>query len=359
MVWSDPSTAKKYSFADTFKLALGQKLSPTDAYQSAINWQNKGGKPIEDSAVYSPINPSIPAPSSPAPAPYVPGAAPQQMDWETAFSKAQGRVNPTYDSLRGKAETTYSKARESIPQLLAARFGMSGLRGGRRQSAEYGATQNENQGISELEGQRQQALNSTASAIQNDDFSTAMNLYNATEALRAKSAGDAYQKWRDTILDQQSKDETDYSRALKQRLLEREDERFGVQDSQWDKTFGLQQGSLENDPEYRQILLERAGVGLDTDRAQLYNTQNPSTRTGGGGSSGSTMSAAQVLDDASAMAKADPRLADGVTTFPDGKDFFTLAQLIDAYRNQILNQYSNNNQGRYNAVSDEDIWNSL
>jgi hypothetical protein len=191
-----------------------------------------------------------------------------------------------------------------------------------------------------------------------------MNLYNATEALKAKSAGDAYQKWRDSILDQQAKDETDYSRALKQRLLEREDERFGVQDSQWDKTFGLQQGSLENDPEYRRILLERAGIGLDTDKAQLYNIQNPPIRTSsggssGGGSSGSTMSAAQVLDDASAMAKADPRLADGVTTFPDGKDFFTLAQLIDAYRNQILNQYSNNNQGRYNAVSDEDIWNSL
>lgn len=113
-------------------------------------------------------------------------------------------------------------------------------------------------------------------------------------------------------------------------------------------------------------------VGTKTNDASYRDATLAKSAGGGGGGSGSSsssssgsggnLSSTQVLNAAISLASKDPRLADPGAIPPkiaDGVNYFTLSQLVDAHRSQILNQYSNNDSGRYNAISDEDIWNNL
>lgn len=114
---------------------------------------------------------SIPAPPAPD---Y--DDPPQAMSWEEALKQAGNAVNPTYNSLRTDAEMDYSTAREQIPQLLAARYGMSGTRGGRSQSAYTQNTQKENASIGKIEDARQSAIQVMARSIQSQDYEMAMKV---------------------------------------------------------------------------------------------------------------------------------------------------------------------------------------
>lgn len=101
----------------------------------------------------------------------------QYMSYSEALQRAQNRLNPTYNSSRNKLEQAYSQQREQIPQVLAARYGMSGTRGGRAQSAQYGATQAENIAVSDIEAQRESAINELADSIYNSDYQKAIQRY--------------------------------------------------------------------------------------------------------------------------------------------------------------------------------------
>ena len=290
------------------------------------------------------------APRAQAPDAYSPGDAPEQMDYAEALAKAKARVNPTYDALRGKAEQSYSAQREQIPQLLAARYGMSGTRGGRRQSQEYGVTQAENQGISDIEGQRLTAQEETAMALQNDENNKSMQAYQLAEAAKLQKYANAYQQYRDSVMDQQTESNTNYDRQLKQLLMNREDQRYGVQDDQWDKTFGLQQGQfdlqkngLENSPEYQALQME----GMKANNAATWRSAKaPFPSSGGGGltayqqyqvgrdqEESETQSQNDFNARVDAAAKSDPRLENpSLGRFANNTTVFSLAALQDAYR---------------------------
>lgn len=175
--------------------------------------------------------------AAPAPAAYTPDPTPATMDWETALTRAKQTVNPQYDTLRQKAEVSYRDQREEIPQLLAARYGMSGIRGGRRASSESDLTQNESMGINELESQRNQATNSLATSLQDDSYSKAMDLWKAQQSLKAAQAQDEYNRYRNSILDKQSSDSTDTNLLLKALEFAKSDEATAVEGERWDKTF--------------------------------------------------------------------------------------------------------------------------
>ncbi len=165
---------------------------------SYYNYIKNNPKPTTGTTATPTLPSAIASPTLTAPT-YTPTDEPEMMDWGTAIKQATARVNPTYDSLRSRYEQSFSDQREQVPQLLAARFGMAGIRGGRRESAEYGTTQNENAAIGDVENNRVKAINDTASEIQSGANSEALQRYQAAEAANLNKYNSLYQTYKDAV----------------------------------------------------------------------------------------------------------------------------------------------------------------
>lgn len=277
------STSTAPNFATSFKNYYGVGNSANDAYRKAIqdqqNYYDKTAPTWKiDTGGYKSTDPTATtaSPTITAPAPYTPGAMPQSIDIATALQQAKARLNPTYDALRGKAEQSFSKQKEQNPQLLAARHGMSGTRGGRRQSVDYGTTQAERQEISNIEGQRLTAQEQLAQAIQDQDNERQMQAYTTTEALKQKQYDAEYQKYKDAVLSQAAKEESDYTRALKQLLLEREDADKAQTQSNWERTFSSREKAQSVADAINQRKLELDELRTKYDISKPYYKPNSS-----------------------------------------------------------------------------------
>jgi hypothetical protein len=107
------------------------------------------------------------------------------------------------------------------------------------------------------------------------------------------------------------------------------------------ETEKLKAQQLKQKVDAGQYDTDTALAQLDQIRAQTAQAQRAANTSYSSGSSGSSSSSNDLKTyewaqtQATAMAKADPRLADGVNTFADGANYFTMPQLIDAYMGQL------------------------
>lgn len=93
----------------------------------------------------------------------------EALTWKDALARAGAQINPTYNSMRDKTEAEAAATRELIPQLMAARYGMSGTKGGRVASQLTKATQSEGMAVNQIEGERQRGINELAQALMTQD----------------------------------------------------------------------------------------------------------------------------------------------------------------------------------------------
>lgn len=291
---------------------------------------------------------------------------PMEMSWEDALGRAGESVNPIYDSLRSRAEMEMYDTREALPQLLAARHGMAGTRGGRIASAYTDQTQKEAATMQDIEGRRQGATAEMAQAIKSMDDERAMRIWQESNNL-------ALQK-QQLMLQLQSAQTDDWARRAQvymqmqgfsadeaQRALENDplfwknqmDVKRGDSDLAY-KQASTQALLNEQDPEHWKNQAWMASNSLDDQykKAQIAGLYSrPSGGGGGGGSSGGSRSSSgggssgggssdglnynTALIRASELARADPRLADGEMNIADGTNYFSLPQLVDAYMTML------------------------
>ena len=276
---------------------------------------------------------------------------PQPMTREEAQSIAGNTLNPTYDSLRSRAETEMSDAKELIPQMMAARYGMGGMRGGRLASSYVDQSQREAATMSDIEGKRQQAINEYAEALRTNNYQMAMQAWQASQgfaiqqqqlALQVKSQEtENWYKKAMYLLQIQGFTADEAQRQLENNPLwwknQMEQERNSTDLA--GKRASTQALLNEQDPEYWKNQAWLKSNDLDDLYKQTQINKMQSTGgTGGRGSSGSAdggLNYNTALIRATDLAKADPRLADGLTTIADGVNYFSLPQLVDAYMTQL------------------------
>lgn len=278
------------------------------------------------------------------------GRAPSLMSLGAATTAVEDSVNPTYAALRSRQELTSSQEREQIPQLLAARYGLSGTRGGRAQSSYADNTQSENADISSIEGQRQQALTEAALAYQEKDFARAMDKWKTSESLRMQQESLDMQQQQIDNQATQWQQGFDYQKLSDSQKLQLSYDQMNMSNEQFEKTYGLSKAQTEQsikESEFgmdenswaNRLKINESAAGIANTEASTANILNAiaNRSSGGGGSSGGSsggsgsegMSYSTALTRATDAAKADPRLENGE---------FTLAQLIDAYMTMFAYQ---------------------
>ncbi len=282
---------------------------------------------------------------------------PEEMSWAQAYELAGNRTNPTYDALRGRQETQSSANREYLPQLMAAKYGMSGTKGGRIAGQITKSVQAEGQGINQIEGERDQATNELATSIQANDWAKAMDLWKTKEASRQADEARALQEKQFD----QTKSDSDFNKKMS--WAEYSLKLQGYNDSQIQQMFengmaekelGLKEGELK----YNQMDTDRKfeyGKTRDAVGDSQWLAQfNKPTGGGGGSSSSGGLTPLQLLnysqeeeksarDYATKMAEIDSRAAGGGwSSYVDenGQTQWaenTPEQIWDAYYQKYLN----------------------
>lgn len=231
--------------------------------------------------------------------------APTYMTREEAEKSAHGIVDPAFAIQLSEQEQDYSKQREETPQYMAARRGgLSGLRGGMFESAMNTVTQKENAAKDKLKAQQLQVLSSTASDFMNSTNSMALAKWQAETSAAQTADALAYQKWRDKVTDANSSEESAFNKALTLANLDRLLSQDKQTQENWEKTYGLEAGTLQNSPEYRQLVIE--GMGLDN-ATKALNLNTKYSRNGGG-TGGRTVSS----DGSALSTKASKDVADAI-----------------------------------------------
>ncbi len=223
---------------------------------------------------------------------------PVGMSYSEALARAQRRLNPQYDAMRNKLEQTYSQQRAQIPQLLAARYGgISGTRGGRRQAAEYGTTQQEAQAISETEASRQAAIEMLAEAIQNEDYNKELAAWQLAQNQKQQQYANAMEQYRLALEKQQREKDQILQLWLQMQGWNREDARNAVEQQRWEQQFDWEkqrweqqfdwekqkyQGLPEAQPWYLDLYKRR----LEADIKNILRSANAPYGGRGGGSGG-------------------------------------------------------------------------
>lgn len=291
-------------------------------------------------------------------------AEPMEMSWEDALGRAGESVNPIYDSLRSRAEMEMYDTREALPQLLAARHGMAGTRGGRIASAYTDQTQKEAATMQDIEGRRQGATAEMAQAIKSMDDERAMRIWQESNNLALQkqqlmlqmqaSQTDDWAKRAQIYMQMQGFSADEAQRALENDPLFWKNQ---MEVKRGDSDLAYKQASTqallnEQDPEHWKNQAWLASNSLDDQykKAQIAGLYNRSTggvgssgaRSSGGssagGSAGSELNYNTALIRASELARADPRLADGEMNMADSVNYFTLPQLVDAYMTMLAYQ---------------------
>jgi hypothetical protein len=225
-------------------------------------------------------------PSMPATPDY--GDLPEGMSYSEALARSQRRLNPQYDAMRGKLEQTYSQQREQIPQLLAARYGgISGTRGGRRQAAEYGTTQQESQAISETEASRQAAIEMLAEAIQSEDYNKQLQAWQLAQNQKQQQYANAMEQYRLALDKQQREKDQNLQLWLQMQGWSREDARSAVEQQRWEQQFDWDKQKHQGSPEAQPWYLDLYKQGLEADIKNTLRSANAPYGGGGGGSGGS------------------------------------------------------------------------
>ena len=240
---------------------------------------------------------------------------------------------------RLRQEQAASQNREMLPQLMAARYGMSGTKGGRIGSQMTKSVQAEGSAINAIEGERTRGINELAQSLYEQDQARVERQL----ALQAEQERIA-QGWAQ-INNAQANADADRKMAYDFRYLDEErflktyglskeqfayekmmgDRAFNEGVRQFDATLDWEKQRYADDMAYKQAALAARSSG----------GSGGSGGTGGsGGSSGgdNDLSYKDRLIRATELAKADPRLAD---VYDEAAGTFTLAQLVDAYLNII------------------------
>lgn len=207
--------------------------------------------------------------TAPSPQGYTPSPQPNMMSWEQALAQARAKLDPQYNSMRLKAEQSYSAQREQAPQLAAARWGMAGLkRGGGTAAQQADITQKEAAAIDELENQREAAIAELASNIQTNDYNSAMQAWQTAENLKAAKAQQEQQAaYQNALLayNKEQEEKNNYWKALDYYLKQITEDR---EQSNWDKEFGLKSSGLEYNPEYQNAYIQKMLSEINQNNAQ-------------------------------------------------------------------------------------------
>ena len=258
------------------------------------------------------------------------------MTWKQALARAGGQLNPVYDAQKSRQEEAASQNREILPQLMAARYGMSGTKGGRIGSQMTKSVQAEGSAINAIEGERTRGINELAQGLYEQDQARVQR----EMQLQAEQERIA-QGWAQ-INNAQANAEADRKMAYDFRYLDEErflktyglsKEQFAYEKMTGDRAFneGVRQFDTTLDWEKQQYADDMAYKQA----ALVARSSGGSGGTGGSGGSGGgdeTLTYKDRLIRATELAKADPRLA-GV--YDEAEGTFTLAQLVDAYLNII------------------------
>jgi hypothetical protein len=264
----------------------------------------------------------------------------QDMTYDDMYAQAEDRVNPIFNALRDRENAAAAANREQIAQVMAARYGMGGTRGGRIASQMTKSQQAEGMAINQIEGDRQRGIADLADQLwqrelqrqqnaqqlalqqeQNDIAWATLKQNTATENQRL-----ALEREFRYLDDQQwmlkyglSKEEFAYRKMA-------DDRAFNEDVRQFDATLGWEKQQYADDMAYKQAALAARSSGGSGGTGGYGGTG------GSGGSGGNELSYKDRLIRATELAKADPRLAD---VYDEAKGTFTLAQLVDAYLNII------------------------
>lgn len=295
----------------------------------------------------TPTTPTLPYPTAPT----VDVGTPQTMSWEDAYQQAFKRANPHFNILRGRTEQQFSEQRERTPQLLAARYGMAGLRGGRRESAESQTTQKEAQAIQELEAQREQAINSLAGDIQNQENSGAYQRWYSDAQLKQQAADREWQQQKAAYEAAMQKDDRANDLFWKIMALQREDEQNAYSREQdaanqeWEREKFYYQDPL--DVQYKEAQINRlnkppasGGGGLTS--WQQYQVGRNNQQDAWNRTTQEVSLRKDLYTIAQQMAQNDPRLGN-----PNDMAANTLTQLTDAIYQDLLRQYGIGGGGAY------------
>ena len=255
------------------------------------------------------------------------------MTWNQALARAGGQLNPVYDTQRDRQEVAASQNREMLPQLMAARYGMSGTKGGRIGSQITKSVQAEGSAINAIEGERTRGINELAQGLYEQDQARVERQL----ALQAEQERIA-QGWAQ-INNAQANAEADRKMAYDFRYLDEErflktyglsKEQFAYEKMTGDRAFneGVRQFDTSLDWEKQQYADDMA-------YKQAALTASGSGGTGGtGGSGGGDLTANQADQSQQAATKwvtervnNDPRL------LPDGSNYWVLA---DAWKNMYV-----------------------
>lgn len=259
----------------------------------------------------------------------------QDMTYDDAWAQAEDRTNPIFNALRDRENAAAAANREQIAQVMAARYGMGGTRGGRIASQMTKSQQAEGMAVNQIEGDRQRGIADLADQL----WQRELQRQNQQQQL-------ALQQEQNDIAWATLKQNT----ATENQRLALEREFRYLDDQQWMLKYGLSKEEFA----YRKMADDRAfnedvrqfDTSLDWEKQQYaddiaYKQAALAARSSGG--TGSTSGGTSGTDDpltykdrlirATELAKADPRLAD--ENDADGTNYFSLAQLVDAYLNMI------------------------
>lgn len=260
----------------------------------------------------------------------------QDMTYDDAWSQAGDRVNPIFNALRDRENAAAAANREQIAQVMAARYGMGGTRGGRIASQMTKSQQAEGMAINQIEGDRQRGIADLADQLWQREL---QRQYQQQQLALQQEQNDI--AW--ATLKQNTATEN-------QRLALEREFRY-LDDQQWMLKYGLSKEEFA----YRKMADDRAfnedvrqfDTSLDWEKQQYADdmaykqaalTARSSGGTGGGSGTGGTsgdsaedMSTNTALIRATELAKADPRLS----ATPNNSTTFGLNELIAAYMGQI------------------------
>lgn len=259
----------------------------------------------------------------------------EELTWAKALGQAGDRINPVYDALRDRENAQAAANREMIAQVMAARYGMGGTRGGRIASQMTKSQQAEGMAVNQIEGERQRGIADLADQLMQREQQRLRD----QEALRLQENQNAL-GWANLAANQ--------AENAAQRKMQY-DFRY-LDDQQWEQQYGLSKDQFayqqaSGDREYQlaadQFAWEKDPSNLDNvmKQTQINKLLAAGTGSGGGsGTSGSELNYNTALIRASELARADPRLADGEMNMADSVNYFTLPQLVDAYMTMLAYQ---------------------
>lgn len=309
--------------------------------------------------------------NTPAPSPYSPSnpynPPPTEMTDQEASERATKLLAPGFEIQRTDQELANAKKREEMPQYMAARRGgLPGMRGGMFESAMNQVTQEEAASIDKIEASKNSAIAQLAESIKNQTATRDLAKWQAANQASMQADQLAYEKQRNAILDKMSGEQSAFNRALALAGFNRTLDLDEQTQANWEKTFGLEAGTLQRNPEYISLILE--GMGLDNKlKEQTLNNKYARTGSGSGGrTGGSSTNKSKYLSQAISLAKVDPRLA-GQTytgidkngeeykyqTTADNENYYSLPDLIYAYVDYL--DSLQNPDAYYPSYTDEEI----